>query len=581
MTDVSGQLSVDKQYIPPNLPGGFFIYDAHGDEEIMFADDNVIRIFGCSDIEDFRAFVGNSFRGMVYPEDIEKIEGSISSQVMFGEKRHDYVRYRIRRKDGEIRYIEDFGHLLNGEDGKSYFYVYIVDVEREEFLNRNINSYAEAQILSMNQDNDPLTGLYNMVSFYDKAAVFMDGTGEEDDSDSVISFVYFDILNFKFYNEQFGFGAGDQLLRRIGREIRDAFPEKLAARFANDHFVVCTRANDVKDRLKRLHDKVADSNSEAHIHLNAGIYELEEDCSEVGFACDRARLACDTLKNRYDKHLATYNAAIRQKMVLKQYIVEHIDEAVANGYLKVYYQPVVRVSTREICGYEALVRWIDPTQGFLSPADFIGTLEDYRLINLVDCYVIDQVCHDIRELIDKGEAVVPISINLSRLDFELCDVHEVLERSLEKYNTPRDMVEVEITESALTSDGDFLWKHCKQLHNDGYDVWLDDFGSGYSSLNILTDFEFDVLKMDMMFLRSMDKNEKASRLIRHIVALSHELGMVTLCEGVETEEHFKFLKEIHCDKVQGYYFAKPMPMKESRAFTDEAGIGIEENRDLN
>lgn len=565
-----------EQYIPDKLPGGFFIYNAQGEEEILFADANVIRMYGCTDFADFKKHVGNSFLGMVYPDDLSKIHGSISSQVMFGEKRHDYVRYRIKRKDGEIRYVEDFGHLLHGEDGRSYFYVYIIDVEREEFLNKNLNSYAEAQVLAMNQDTDPLTGLYNMVSFYEKAAVFMKEA--EKAATQKVTFVYFDIMNFKFYNEQFGFNQGDMLLRRVGKEIREAFPEKIAARFSNDHFVICTKVDNAEERVHDLHERVKVFEENIHIRLNAGIYVLDSDCSEVGFACDRARLACDTLKNRYDRHTAVYDDSIRKRLALKQYIVEHIDEAVENEYLKVFYQPVVRISTGKICGYEALVRWLDPEHGMLSPADFISTLEDYRMINLVDSYIIRQVCRDIRDLIDRDAPVVPISINLSRLDFELCDVHKALEEAVAEYRIPEDMVEVEITESALTSDGDFLWKHCKQLHEDGYDVWLDDFGSGYSSLNILTDFEFDVLKLDMMFLRSLDKNEKAASLIRHIVALSHELGMITLCEGVETKEHYAFLKDIHCDKAQGYYFAKPMPMSESREFTDGKGISIEENK---
>ena len=148
------------------MPGGFFIYNAKGEEEILYADGNVIRLFGCESMEEFRDYVGNSFKGMVYEEDLQKIEDDIAKQTMFGEKRHDYVRYRIRSKTGEIRYIEDFGHLLHGEGGTSFFYVFIIDVDRDEYLNHSRNSLAEAQILSMNHETDMLTELWNMAHFY-------------------------------------------------------------------------------------------------------------------------------------------------------------------------------------------------------------------------------------------------------------------------------------------------------------------------------------------------------------------------------------------------------------------------------
>lgn len=185
--------------IPTGLPGGFFIYEADGEEKILFAEENVIRLFGCETFEEFMEYTGNCFGGMVYPEDLSKIQNQIQAQTMFGEKRHDYVRYRIQTKQGEIRYIEDFGHLLHGKNGKSFLYVFIVDVDQNEYLNRNRNSYAEAEILSMNQDTDSLTGLFNMAFFYQKVQMLL---GSFESRRAQISLIHFDIPNFKLYNER-------------------------------------------------------------------------------------------------------------------------------------------------------------------------------------------------------------------------------------------------------------------------------------------------------------------------------------------------------------------------------------------
>lgn len=566
-------VNMQEQIIPIGLPGGFFIYEASGKERILFADENVIHLYGCETLEDFREYTGNSFNGMVYDEDRHKIQNEITAQTMFGEKRHDYVRYRIRTKQGEIKYVEDFGHLLHGVEGQDFFYVFIIDVDQDEYYNRSRNSFAEAQILSSSHETDSLTGLFNMSFFYQRAQAIL---GLPENRRMNIAFIHFDIPNFKLYNERYGFRMGDELLCEVAHVLRSIFDDGIVARFSDDHFVVCAITPTKEDVIALVESAMElilqSEEANKRVRIKAGIYYLDDRFAEVGLACDHARLACNSIKGRHDISCCIYDELLREKMHKQQYVVDNIDNAIENGYIKVFYQPVIRVKTGEICGYEALVRWIDPVMGFLSPADFIETLEQFHLIHRVDGYIVERVCEDYKRLKEQGEPLVPVSINLSRLDFELCNVFEVIEEARERYGVPRDMLDLEITESVLNESGDLIRTETQKLHDAGYHVWIDDFGSGYSSLNVLTEFTFDVLKLDLVFLRSYDHNPKTGELLTYIIRGAIGMGIQPLTEGVETKEHYEFLKKIGCERAQGYYFGKPQPMDETRAMTREKGL---------
>lgn len=571
---------VDKNYyltstggrIPTGLPGGFFIYEAEGDEKLLFAETNVIKMYGCETYDEFLDYVGGSFKGMVHPDDLNVIEDQIQAQTMLGDKRHDYVRYRILTKQGEERFVEDFGHLLHWIDGKSFFYVFIIDVDRNEFYNRSINSYAEAKILSSNHETDPLTGLFNMSFFYQKVQKQLSVPSIRR---SDLSFVHFDIPNFKLFNERNGFKMGDELLCNLAKLIREEFKEGTVARFSDDHFVAFSTLgrDEVIKRVDNVYKGMLTSEDASRkVRIKAGIYYMDGNGTEIGLACDHARLACNSIKGRHDIYYCIYDEMLRKNMRKQQYVVDHVEEAIENEYIKVFYQPVIRVKTGKICGYEALVRWQDPKMGMLSPGDFIETLEHFHLIHLVDRYVIKKVCSDYRELMQSSEPLVPVSINISRLDFELCDIFGELERIRKENEVPINMLDIEITESALNDNVGYISSECDRMREMGYSIWLDDFGSGYSSLNTIAEYNFDVLKLDMVFLRSYEKNQKTAALMTYIIEGCKGMELSSLCEGVETQEHFEFLRNIGCERAQGYYFGKPMPMEETRAFTKEKGL---------
>ena len=557
--------------IPTGLPGGFFVYHAEGNLEICFADQNVIELYGCATMAEFRELCGNSFEGMVHPEDFGKIQNDINAQTLVSKRRHDYVRYRIITKQGVVRYIEDFGHLVHGADGRKYFYVYVVDVDQNEYYNRNRNSMAEAQVLSSMQGIDRLTGLMSMSAFYDEVrdSVFVGRSDGEP-----ITFALFDILHFKVYNDEYGFQAGDDLLCSLARTLHEEFPDEQVARFSNDHFVVCARSDvaHMIEHVTHVHNVMIGAHPKTRIEVKAGLYALEESCKQASTACDHARLACNTVKRRYDRVYGVYDLNLYESLRLRQHVIASIEQAIEKDYIKVFYQPIVRVSTGKICGYEALARWDDPYMGFLPPSRFIATLEEFRMIHKVDSFVVRRVFEDLRRLTDSGQRVVPISINLSRLDFELCDMFHLMEECRQRYDIPRGMIDIEITESTLNEDSLYLVDAIREFRDAGYRIWVDDFGSGYSALNSLLDYEFDVLKLDLEFLRTYDEHPRAGVLIENVIKMARGMGVQPLQEGVERQEHLDFLREVGCEMAQGYLFARPMPLEDSREATMAKGL---------
>jgi EAL domain-containing protein (putative c-di-GMP-specific phosphodiesterase class I) len=257
--------------------------------------------------------------------------------------------------------------------------------------------------------------------------------------------------------------------------------------------------------------------------------------------------------------------------------VFHLEKAIDNGEFEVYYQPIIHTISGSLCGFEALVRWHHPTLGFMMPGQFLTALEDTNQIYHLDIHIIECVCKWYKEQIDSGRPVVPVSVNLSRIDFESTDMFQIIEDIRSKYGMPRNMLNIEITESAMSANADLMRENVARFRNAGYQVWMDDFGSGYSSLNTLKDFEFDEIKIDMVFLSEM--NEKSRQIIRSMISMAKDISMVTLVEGVETKEQYDFLRSIGCDRMQGYYFSRPLPYDEIVKVLEDKGIPFETEED--
>lgn len=409
----------------------------------------------------------------------------------------------------------------------------------------------------------PVTGLLNMMQFMRHASLHL-----QDPMTRPLTFIYFDIENFKSFNQRYSFQQGNRFLRYIADLLRETFPGDLLSRFNDDHFVVATPIEQPDRQVQFIHDHVRIYDTHLPLELKAGIYRPDADVTDVARIVDRAKIACNTIKNTYDLVWAVFDPSMEEELNFRSYIVRNFSKAIMGGHIMVYYQPEIRTMTREICGFEALARWHDPVYGVISPGIFVPVLEDAHLSPQLDLCIIDQVCASIvqiqRDIPDWS--LLRVSVNLSRADFRLMDMVQAVEDIRLRHGVARQMLNIEVTEGVQGDDETFLQGEIARFRALGYEVWMDDFGSGYSSLNNIKDYVFDVLKIDMNFLRSFETNPKSAIVIRSIVNMAKELGMHTLAEGVETEAQFEFLREIGCEKVQGYLFSPPIPFAEAIAY---------------
>jgi diguanylate cyclase (GGDEF) domain len=414
----------------------------------------------------------------------------------------------------------------------------------------------KSKALEKSAKQDQLTGLYNFSYFSELARDSIRNlTGNF--SENVLLFI--DIHNFKAFNDQRGFEAGDKFLIAIGKYISDIFHGSLFGRQADDHFAVLTKTEGLTEKLNALNDLVHDYDAEILLGINCGAYHLNSNSEDPRRAIDRARYAAHLIKNRFQTIYIEYDKTMSEAYHKRLYIINNIDNAVKNGWIVPFYQPVVWSDTEEVCGCEVLARWMDPVYGQLFPNEFIPVLEEYRLIHKLDRAIFESAFKDMREAMDAGKPVVPVSLNFSRLDFELMDAVTELDDLTAKYRIPKEMVHVEVTESALTDNFTKLVEAMDRIKELGYSLWLDDFGSGYSSLNVLKDYQFDVIKIDMRFLSNLEDSEKARTLIDCIIKMANRINMLTLTEGVETKVQADFLNKVGCTRLQGYLFGKPIP----------------------
>lgn len=420
------------------------------------------------------------------------------------------------------------------------------------------------------QSDDTLTGLPEMHGFLKLLSHIILAYQQGDIIDD-LDVVYFDLRNFSFFNAEYGMGEGDRFLRKISEILCEVFVNGFCSHFDADHFVVLTTHDDVYENIERV-CKAVKCCHPAAMFLAAGVYRLQK-TDAAASACDKAKIACDHAGSEFGCQYRDYSQELSNAIQLNKYLMDHIDEAVEKGWIRTYYQPVMRTISGDICSVEALARWIDPVHGFLAPDVFISVLEHNHLIHKLDLCMLENICRDYSKIIEKGCVPISFSLNLSRLDFERDDLHTEINSILSKYKVPREMIHMEITESSLHGSEEFIQNHIEHFHQDGYQIWMDDFGAGYSSLNTLQNYDFDLIKIDMHFLRRA--NHKTSRILSAIVSMAKDLGIRTLAEGVETEEQLAFLRQIGCEKAQGYYISKPLPMDELFNVLTEKNLAFE------
>ena len=388
--------------------------------------------------------------------------------------------------------------------------------------------------------------------------------------------LFLDVTDMHAYNERYGYGAGDELLRATSEAISAQFPGELVVRYTEDHFVALTTAADIRERVDVVGEAVRKASHGRTADLRVGVYEAQDPNDSASYCLDKARLAKSLIRTDKINRCRFYDEEAKVFFERKDYVLGHFEQALREGWIQPYYQPQIRTLTDGVCGSEALARWIDPTHGLMMPGTFVGVLEDARLIHRLDLEVIRRVCQSIAEFEAKGIATQPVSVNLSRVDFDVCDIFAEVDKVRRSFGVRPSLLNIEVTESTIAGSAYPVHLALRNFRAAGYEIWMDDFGSDYSSLGNLKDFHFDVIKIDRSFLSDAENSLAARTILASTISMAKRLGTHTLCEGVETMDQRDLLHEYGCEYQQGYLYMKPSPLQKMVELMESAGPGVYE-----
>ncbi|MBS6762431.1 bifunctional diguanylate cyclase/phosphodiesterase [Eubacterium sp. am_0171] len=425
---------------------------------------------------------------------------------------------------------------------------------------------------------DILTNVYTVDKFKKTAQEFLD-----EDSGLKYAVFYVDFADFKYINDVFGYEWGDRILKEYGGILEQDLDEKeVVGRVNADNFVILRHYETKKDVLnrqkevdKKITDYMRNSGNRHILSVCCGLCCLEDviESLKIEGLMDRANFARKAVKTgKFDRY-RFYNESIRRQLFLEKDIESCMGSALENKEFKVYYQPKVDLKTNQIVCSEALARWQKADGTIIPPSDFIPVFEKNYTIPLLDRYIFEEVCRWLRHLLDDGLQALPVSVNVSRLQFYNSDFVSIYTEIRDKYNIPPSLLEIEFTETILFDNWDELSKIVEDLHSAGFSSSIDDFGKGYSSLSTVQNLNVDVLKIDAAFFPNITSKEKDRLLVEGIIKLVKQFGVVTVAEGIETEEQAEVLRGIGCDMIQGYVFYRPMPEQDYESLLFEKNSG--------
>ena len=418
---------------------------------------------------------------------------------------------------------------------------------------------------------DSLTGLYNRDYFYSYAEQ-LDTFHKDTSMDAIVV----DVNHFHMVNERFGKAYGDEVLRTIARQLQEIVKDNsgIVCRREDDTFLLyCPHRTDYSDILEKI-----SAGLESRIRLRMGVYADVDKTIDVEQRFDRAKMAADTVRNSFSKVVAIYDNALHESELFAEQLLEDFPKALAEKQFVIYYQPKfdIRPSVPILSSAEALIRWNHPQLGMISPGVFIPLFESNGLIQKLDHYVWEETAAQMRDWKDRLGISVPVSVNVSRVDMFDSDLTGNMQQLVSRYGlTPGELL-LEITESAYTQNSDQIISTVNKLRNAGFHIEMDDFGSGYSSLNMLSNLPVDAIKLDMQFIRSAFKGRKNTKMLEVVIEIAGSLNVPTIAEGVETAEQMLTLKTMGCDIVQGYYFSRPLPPADYEAFLLARKSAVEE-----
>lgn len=411
-------------------------------------------------------------------------------------------------------------------------------------------------------ERDSVTRLYTKMKFYQAVRQLIMRHNR-----TTFAFVRIDIDRFKMINNFYGIKEGDKVLISIAQELKrisETFAHFVYGRLDNDVFACCLpfKEENIEVIVKALQIRVKQGKKDYNIKLSCGVYVIEDSSMDISEMHDRAFLAAKNCKGQFMENIAYYDDSMIENMRHEQFVINDVNKALEEEQFVVYLQPKINLATDRPYGAEALVRWKHPEKGMISPADFIPVYERNGIIGKLDQYMWTQACKLLRKWLDEGRDPDPISVNVSRVNLYNPRLVEILNKIITQYKIPAHLLNLELTESAFMEDQELIMRTMSKLHKIGFKIMMDDFGSGFSSLNILKDMELDYLKVDMKFLDSQDFNGRGEKVLTSVVRMAKWLQLPAIVEGVETLEQVDFLKCIGCEYAQGYYFSPPMSVME-------------------
>ena len=547
------------------------IYRLRPDEEFIYETGGVMDRFNQIEfVNEYNTFIKNVGDNLIHPDEANEFKTIMRVENLWAEfKNKKMQRYVFRRlsKDNEYLWTEyRITAIKDGTTNKEEFVIMVSAIDNPvfyELLNSKNDAdsvhdiHRELERINKANEVDVLTGVYNIQSFYEKTREMFEAY-----PDKKYAIIRVDVDKFKLINDLYGFSEGDKVLRFLASVIRSEMQDKgTYGRINSDIFCMCISYNSIGDiiyHIEQLINRFDDHHMRFKFVPFFGIYMVDDTSVDVGIMCDWANLALKTVKGNQISRYAFYDTRLRKNILDEKMFENEMEHALASGQFEAYFQPQYDIASASVISAEALVRWNHPVEGVMSPGRFIPVFERNGFIVKVDEFIWEETCKVLRRIIDSGWSPVPISVNVSRLhmyDENLC---EKLINLMNKYSLPHRLLVLEVTETVYFDDAELMNRILVKLRNSGFPIAMDDFGSGFSSLNMLQDMRIDELKIDREFLSKSTLTKEGKTIVKYIIAMAHDLKLSVVAEGVETAEQAAFLLEADCHIAQGYYYSRPV-----------------------
>lgn len=545
----SSQLSM----IIENLNCGIAIFELDEDLELIYGNGTLSKLMGLKK-EEIHNLPCETLLNYIYEEDVDKFKKYIK-EASLG-RLETKVDIRFIKGNANINWVRLNAEKIRQQNNKILVYGIFLEINNEKAQEEQTQKKTEE--LKYRADYDLLTGIFNKTAFCNATYTMLKTYPQKK-----FVLVLWNIEQFKIINDLLGIRTGDKILQIIADRLASTLSGRgTYARAEADHFVVCFPKEqfEIQNIFNNIQDDLSRLRLQNQIRIIAGIYEIDDSNLPIEQMCDRASLAMQTIKGKFEKNFAYYDDQLRLSFVVEREIVSEMIQAIENREFTIYLQPVFSLARNKVIGAEALARWIHPQKGIINPGVFIPVFERNGFISKLDFYIWETACRYIRKRIDAKQEVFPISVNVSRLSLYNSFLCEEIVELVDSYGIDHNLLRFEITETAYNDNPIQLLTTISKLKKQNFKIMIDDFGSGYSSLNALKEIPIDIIKIDMKFLQGVKESNRADSILTSVVRMAKWLDNPVIAEGVETNTQLHFLKSIGCDRIQGYYISPPLPI---------------------